>query len=149
MRLLFTLLILCVLAGLTPAPTFDRYAPYRVAPEQTQEERAAQQSVQVVEHEVGHVPSRTAHESVPLQGADSHGADTVRNAAGQVSSRRIDPAGVLQQAEQDVQTSKRSPWKTMFMFLIAAGAGFGVVAAAKRWADKNLPAPKPLNRGRW
>jgi hypothetical protein len=95
----------------------------------------------------GYEYTNRQRESPPAAPDDSSGITSAL--AGMPEQSNVDGQQVLQEANSSLQRSGgRTLVQTAVGFLLFAGAGFGIVACARTWVEKNAPKPVGTRTGK-
>jgi len=115
--------------------------------EHPQEKIAAQQQHQMTMGERGATPADT-EPNVNFQGSsDGDAADTLRSNGSSHSSREDEKAqAAIKEAGKG--SGQKGSNSFLWMAIIAAVLGFGVVAGLRAWANKAIPMPNERTRYR-
>jgi hypothetical protein len=141
-KLILSLLALGVLAALSPAPVYSKDAPSTIVPEETQAQRGRDQALQQTRGVVGSVPLNTGTNKARLSGGHD-GVNVLQQVQKEVGgSSGVNTVEVMRNAEADVQSTKSSPFLTIFWVIFAGALGYGGFYALRRWLETNVPTPK-------
>lgn len=147
MKRLSIAILFVMAAAFAPAPIMDQRSGVRPQAEHTQEQIASQQQHQMTMGELGSSPADT-EPNVSFQGSsDGKAADTLRAGSSTQSGREDEQA---QAAIKEASKGKgdKSSGSFLWIAVIAAVLGFGVVAGLRAWANKAIPMPSERTRYR-